>query len=84
MWYFTAIVSNILFNELGRHDKMGGSHECANCEACKKSVQHVLFECASYDFQQLDFLDFLRTVLPPNAFKAFLCGNIFDKTALDK
>ena len=74
-------MSNILFEELGRRDKMSGSHECPNCGACKESVQHVHFECASYDFQRLDFLDVLRTALLPNAFKAFLRGNIFDKTA---
>ena len=27
------------------------------------------------------FLDFLKTVIPPDAFKAFLCGSIFDKSA---
>ena len=28
-----------------------GSQECPNCGACKESVEHVLFECASYDSQ---------------------------------
>ena len=32
---------------------------------------HVLFECASCDFLRLDFLDYLKMVLPPNAFKTF-------------
>ena len=32
-----------LFEELGRHDKEGGSQECPNCGICKESVEHVLF-----------------------------------------
>ena len=70
-----------LFEELGKHDKGGGPQECANCGACKESVEHVLFECASYDSQRLDFLNYLKTALPPDAFETFLCGSIFDKTA---
>ena len=46
-----------LFEELGRHDKGAGSQECSNCRACKESVEHVLFESASYDSQRLDFLN---------------------------
>ena len=38
-----------LYEELGRHAKMGESQECPNCGTCKESVEHVLFECASYD-----------------------------------
>ena len=60
-----------LFEELGRHDNVGGSQECPNCGTCKESVEHVLIECASYDSQRLDFLDSLKTVLPPNAFDTF-------------
>ena len=26
-------------------------------------------------------MDYLKTVLPPDAFETFLCGSIFDKTA---
>ena len=37
--------------------------------------------CASYDFQRLDYFDYLKMVLPPDAFENFFCGNIFDKTA---
>ena len=37
-----------LFEELGRHDKRGGSQECPNCGACKETVECVLFEYASY------------------------------------
>ena len=44
-----------LFEELGRHDKGDGSQECPNYGACKESVQHVVFECASYDSQRLGF-----------------------------
>ena len=32
-----------------------GSQECPNCGACKESVEHVLFECASYDSQRPNF-----------------------------
>ena len=46
-------------------------------------LEHVVFECASYMYgsQRLDFLDYLKKVLPPDAFKAFLWGSIFDKSA---
>ena len=47
-----------LFEELGRHAMGGGSQECRNCEACKESVEHVLFECALYDSQRQNFLDY--------------------------
>ena len=70
-----------LFEELGRHNKRGGSQECPNCRACKESVELVLFECASYDSQSLDFWEYLKTVIPPDAFENFLRGNIFDKTS---
>ena len=55
---------------------------CPNCGACKESVEDVLFECASYNSQTLISLGYLKNVLPLVAFKAFLCGSIFDKTAL--
>ena len=58
-----------------------GSQECPNCGGCKELVEHVLFECASYDSQRLDFLDYLKKALPLNTFKTFLLGSIFDKTA---
>ena len=32
----------------------GGSQEFPNCEACKDSVEHVAFKCASYDSQGLN------------------------------
>ena len=32
------------------------------------------------DSERLDFLDYLRTVLPPDALKTFLRGSIVDKT----
>ena len=40
-----------LFEELSRHAKGGGSRECPTW-ACKESVEHVLFECSSYDSQR--------------------------------
>ena len=45
-----------LFEELGRHANKGGLQECPNCEACKKLVEHVSFECSSYDSQGQFFL----------------------------
>ena len=74
-------VTHGLFEEVGRHYKGGGSQECPNYGTCKESVEHALFECASYDSQRLDILDYLKMVLPPDAFKTFLHGRIFDKTA---
>ena len=65
--------------ELDWHDKGGGSQESPNCGACKESVEHVVFECSSYDSQRLHFLEYLKRVLPPDAFKTFLCGSIFVK-----
>ena len=44
-----------LFEDLGRHDKEGGSDKCPNCGACEESIEHVLLECTSYDSQRLDF-----------------------------
>ena len=43
------------FEELGRHDKRGGSKEWPNRGACKESFEHVRFERASYDSQRLEF-----------------------------
>ena len=69
-----------LFEELGRHAKEGGSQECPNCGACKESVEHVLFECASYDSQRQIFFDYMKQILTPEAFEAFNHSSIFDKT----
>ena len=38
-----------LFRELGWHVARDGSQECPDSGASKESVEHVLFECASYD-----------------------------------
>ena len=35
---------------------MRGSYECPNRGACRKFVEHVLFECASYDSQRPFFI----------------------------
>ena len=51
-----------LFEELGRHVGRGGSQECPNCGACKESVEHVLFECPSYDSQRQSFSEYLKQV----------------------
>ena len=69
-----------LFEEHGRQVKGGRSQESPNCRTCKESIGHVLFECASYDsqFPEIRFFGLFITVLPPNAIKAFLFGNIFD------
>ena len=69
-----------LFEELGRHAKRGGSQERPNCGACKESVEHILFECVSYDSQRQNFLDCMKQVLAPEAFEAFIHGSIFDKS----
>ena len=69
-----------LFEELGRHAKEGGSQECPNCGACKESVEHVLFECASYDSQRQNFFDYMKQILNPETFEAFNHSSIFDKS----
>ena len=58
-----------------------GSQECPNCGACKESVEHVLFECASYDSHRLNFFQYLKTVLPPDAFETFFVVTLLIKTA---
>ena len=60
-----------MFEELSRHASMGGSQECPNCYACKESIEHVLFECASYDFQRLISFNCLKKVLPRLLSKPF-------------
>ena len=54
-----------LHEELGRlmHGKRGGSDECPSCGVFKESVDHVLFECASYDSQAQNFLDYMKQIL---------------------
>ena len=66
---------------MGRHVKGGASQECPNCGACKESVEHVLFEFASYDTQRLDYLGYLKAVLLPDGFVIVFRNSIFDKTA---
>ena len=53
---------------------MGGSQECPNCGACKESVEHVVFECASYDSQRK-----IMQVLTLEAFETVTHDSIFDK-----
>ena len=55
-WFFNfRLATHGLFEQLGRHAKRGGCQECPNCGACKESVEHVLFEFASYDSQRKNF-----------------------------
>ena len=68
-----------LSEELGRHTKRGVSQECPNCGACKESVEGVPFECASFDSQRRNFLDYYRQVRTQDAFEAFRHGCIMDK-----
>ena len=35
--------------------KRGGLQECPKCGPCKELVEHVLFQCASYDSKILIF-----------------------------
>ena len=42
-------------------------------------VDHVLFECASYDSQRQFFSDSMRQILTLEAFEAFIHSSIFDK-----
>ena len=68
-----------LYEELGKHIKRGGSQECPNWWACKESVAHVLFECASYDSQTQNFLGYMKQILTHEAFEAFIHSSIFNK-----
>ena len=65
---------------MGRHSNKGGLQECPNCGACKESVEHVLFECSSYDSQRQTFFDYMKPVLLADDFEALFHGSAFDKT----
>ena len=39
----------------------------------------MYFLSVHHDSQTIDFLDYLKKVFPPDAFKAYLCGSVFDK-----
>ena len=71
-----------LFEELGRRTKGGGSQECPNCRACRESVEHVVFECASYDCQTQNFFDCMKQILTLEGFQVFNYNSIFDKAVL--
>ena len=71
----------MLFEELGSHDKVGGLQEYPNSGTCKESVDQVLFECVSYASQILDFLEYSKMVLSPDALETFISEKILDKTA---
>ena len=73
------LATHRLFEELGRRVVRDGSQECPNCGAIKALVEHVLFECASYDSQRQKIFDYLKLVLPPDAFDPFLRSSNFDK-----
>ena len=59
-----------LFEELGRYTKRGGSQEF---------VEHVLFECASYNSQRQIFFNYFRHVLALDTLEAIHHGSISDK-----
>ena len=56
-----------------------GSQECPNCGAIKESIEHFFFECASYDSQRQKIFSYLKQVLSPDVFDAFLHSSVFDK-----
>ena len=49
-----------------------------HCGACKELVEHVFFECASYDSQRWHFLDYLKKQIFP-LIHSKLFSRIFDK-----
>ena len=57
---------------MGRHANEGGSQECPNCGGLKKSVEHVLFECVSYDSPKQNFFEYLKRILLLDDYNAFL------------
>ena len=65
-----------MFEKWGRHASGDRSQECCNCGAGKESVEHVLFECASYNAQR-QFLDCSKQVLLLDAFEDFMRDSIF-------
>ena len=71
-----------LFQEsLGWHAGGDESKQCCNCEACKESVEHVLFMCI-VQFLKKKVLDYLKQVLLPDTFEALMHCSIFKKTVL--
>ena len=51
-----------LLEELCRQGNRGKSQECPNGGALKELVEHVLFECVSYDFQKQKFFSTLSQI----------------------
>ena len=43
------------------------------------SVEHVVFECASYDSQRQNFFNYIKQILTPEALEAFIHSSIFGK-----
>ena len=42
-------------------------------------LEYVLFECASYNSQRQNFLDYMKQILTLEALETFLHNSIFDK-----
>ena len=55
-----------------RHAKGGGLQECSNGWDCKDFVEHVFFDCASYNFRSKSCLNSLRQLLTLGAFEVFV------------
>ena len=68
-----------MLEELGRYVNRGGSQEGPNCGARNELVEHILFECTSYDSRTQILVDNLKQVLLLDAFEAFLRCNFFNK-----
>ena len=51
---------NGLFEELGRHAGEDGPQECLNCGLHNESIEHLLFECATWNSKK-QILELLET-----------------------
>ena len=66
-----------MFEELGRQ---GGGHRSVLIERLVRNRLSMFFlNVHHYDSQRPDFIEYVKTVLPPDAFEAFLHGNILIK-----
>ena len=69
----------MLFEKLGRHAR-GISHKSVLIVGVVQGQWSMLFSNVHIEFPQANSWDYLKLLLPPDSFEAFLCGSIFNQT----